>query len=378
MRLAVVARGLPELADPTLGRFEVDQALALAGAGHQVVVVALDVRSARRGRRLGRYTTQVEGLPAVVVSLPVGAVGPRGTELALRLAWRLARRSLRGLLGGDPDLVHAHFSRFGSAVRRGLRDRYRLVVTEHSSRFGQELSPGEDAVARRAYAAADAVVAVSPWLAQRLQQDYQVPARVVADVVDVDAFRSVRPERPPGSPARLVSAAFFTPRKRLPLLGQGYALARPELDATLTVIGEGPDRAAIEAVAVPGVELTGALPRSRVAEELARADGFVLLSEFETFGVVYAEAMASGLPVLASRCGGPEGFVNDDVGVLTDASTPEQVAEELRRFVGSLGDYDPEIIRAYARTRFAPEVVAQELTKIYRELLDGPQRDSRR
>ena len=345
MRLAVVARGLPELADPTLGRFEVDQALALAGAGHQVVVVALDVRSARRGRRLGRYHSQVEGLPAVVVSLPVGAVGPWGTEQALRFAWRLARRPLREALAGEPDLVHAHFSRFAAAVRRGPRDRYRLVVTEHSSRFGQALSPGEDAVARRAYRAADAVVAVSPWLAERLQRDYQVPARVVADVVDVEAFRSVRQARTPGSPARLVSAAFFTPRKR-------------------------PERAAIEALAVPGVNLTGALPRNRIAEELASADGFVLLSEFETFGVVYAEAMASGLPVLASRCGGPEGFVNADVGVLTDAANPEAVAEDLRRFVDSLADYDPEIIRAYARTRFAPEVVAQELDQVYREIPD--------
>ena len=355
MRLAVVARGLPELADPTLGRFEVDQALALAGAGHQVVVVALDVRSARRGRRLGRYHSQVEGLPAVVVSLPVGAVGPWGTEQALRFAWRLARRPLREALAGEPDLVHAHFSRFAAAVRRGPRDRYRLVVTEHSSRFGQALSPGEDAVARRAYRAADAVVAVSPWLAERLQRDYQVPARVVADVVDVEAFRSVRQARTPGSPARLVS---------------GYALARPSLNATLTVIGDGPERAAIEALAVPGVNLTGALPRNRIAEELASADGFVLLSEFETFGVVYAEAMASGLPVLASRCGGPEGFVNADVGVLTDAANPEAVAEDLRRFVDSLADYDPEIIRAYARTRFAPEVVAQELDQVYREIPD--------
>ncbi len=370
MRLAVVARGLPELADPTLGRFEVDQALALAGAGHQVVVVALDVRSARRGRRLGRYHSQVEGLPAVVVSLPVGAVGPWGTEQALRFAWRLARRPLREALAGEPDLVHAHFSRFAAAVRRGPRDRYRLVVTEHSSRFGQALSPGEDAVARRAYRAADAVVAVSPWLAERLQRDYQVPARVVADVVDVEAFRSVRQARTPGSPARLVSAAFFTPRKRLALLVSGYALARPGLNATLTVIGDGPERAAIEALAVPGVNLTGALPRNRIAEELASADGFVLLSEFETFGVVYAEAMASGLPVLASRCGGPEGFVNADVGVLTDAANPEAVAEDLRRFVDSLADYDPEIIRAYARTRFAPEVVAQELDQVYREIPD--------
>ncbi len=368
MRVAVIARGLPEPGDPTLGRFEVDQALALAGAGHQVVVVALDVRSARRRRPWGVRRTPLAGLDAVLVSLPVGGVGPAATDVALRLAWRLARSPLRSLLGGEPDVVHAHFARFGAAARRGRGDGYRLVVTEHSSRLGGTLTPEEDAVAQKAYAAADAVVAVSPWLAGRLAEVYGVRATVVGNVVDVDAFALPRVPRAPGTPARLLTAAFLTPRKRVPLLAEAYALARPELDATLTVVGDGPDRVAVEAVAVDGLTLLGALPRERLAEQLAAADGFVLLSELETFGVVYAEAMAAGVPVLASRCGGPEGFVNDDVGRFTDASTPAAVADTLRGFTATLDEYDTEIVRAYARSRFSPAVVAGELTRLYERL----------
>ncbi len=368
MRIVVVARGLPEANDPTLGIFELDQAAALAAAGHDVVVAALDLRSARRRRRLGMYGTTVRGLRVVVVAVPVGAVGPAAMTAGLRFAWRLALPRLRKTLGGPIDIVHAHFARFGAAARPGPGTRYRLVVTEHSSRLGGVLSEAESTVARQAYQAASRVIAVSPWLVDKMAEAYGVTATYVPNVVDVDAYAREHVPRPPGSPARLVSIGFLVPRKRMGLLAQGYALSRPELDATLTIIGDGPDREIVEATQAPGLTVRGTQPRTEIAATLAAADGFVLLSEFETFGVVYAEAMAAGVPVLASRCGGPEGFVDDQVGRFTEATTPDAVAVALESFVGGLSGYDRDAIRARARAEFAPDVVAAMLTAVYEEV----------
>ncbi len=368
-KVVVVARGLPDAGDPLLGIFELDQARALAAAGHDVVVVALDVRSVRRRRRLGVHVTLVNGpqpLRAVVCSLPVGAVGDVATARVLRLAWRLARRRLRRHWG-EPDVVHAHFARFGLATRRGRGDRYGHVVTEHSSVLdGGDLAVGVEQVVRGAYAAADRVLAVSPHLVGVLRDRFGVAAAYVPDVVDVDLFDRPRRPRAAGEPARLLSVGNLVPRKRMGLLLDAYAAAR--LDATLTVVGDGPERAALEARTPPGVALVGARDREAVAGLLAATDGFVLLSRHETFGVVYAEAMAAGVPVLSSRCGGPEGFVTPDVGRFTDATDPSRVAADLAAFVAGLDRYDPAAVRAAAVAQFAPAVVAARLTEVYAEV----------
>ena len=369
MRIVVVSRGVPDTHDPLLGIFERDQARALAASGHDVVVVALDVRSARRRRRWGTYETRIDGLRHVVVSWPAGAVGPRATGLALRVAWLagLARAS-RGW--GPPDVVHAHFARFGAAARRRPGDSYALVVTEHSSQLdGRPLPAGVDAVARQAYAAADAVLAVSPRLAEVIDRRYGVAATYVPNVVDVDTFGLPRVPRPAGAPVRLVSVGNLVARKRPGLLVDGFALAAPRLDATLTIVGDGPQRAALVARHVPRVTLTGALPRTATAGMLAAADGFVLLSTYETFGVVYAEALAAGVPVLASRCGGPEGYVTPGLGSFTDATDAATVADDLVAFVARLDSFDPALIREAARSQFAPAVVAEQLTGIYQTVI---------
>lgn len=60
----------------------------------------------------------------------------------------------------------------------------------------------------------------------------------------------------------------------------------------------------------------GILSPMEIVKVYEECDCFVLPSAGETFGVVYVEAMAAGLPVIATRCGGPEDFVNEDNGIL--------------------------------------------------------------
>ena len=124
------------------------------------------------------------------------------------------------------------------------------------------------------------------------------------------------------------------------------------------------------------VHLLGALPHSQVAEWLAAADVFASPCrvrwgglEVEGFGIVFAEAAAAGLPVLAGRSGGaPEAVAEGDTGIVVNGSSASEVAAGLermlrlspagRRSMGGRG-------RALARERHAPAVVGRR----YRELL---------
>ena len=66
-----------------------------------------------------------------------------------------------------------------------------------------------------------------------------------------------------------------------------------------------------------------------VSSILAHADIFVLASRKETFGIVYVEAMAKGLPVIATKCGGPEEFVNKENGILVPVDNVEELSKAM-------------------------------------------------
>lgn len=94
----------------------------------------------------------------------------------------------------------------------------------------------------------------------------------------------------------------------------------------------------------------------------------MLLSEKETFGVAYVEAMAAGLPVIACRSGGPEGFVTPQTGLLT-GDGEDDIIWSLRQVRHGISKYDAEDIAEYAQKICSPEVIAGELNAIYEDQL---------
>jgi len=117
------------------------------------------------------------------------------------------------------------------------------------------------------------------------------------------------------------------------------------------------------------VELLGALPSTAVMEELGRASAFVLVSLEENAPMGIAEAMAGGLPIVASdRCGMPY-MVRDGVsGYLVDPLDVREVADRLAKLLHdpSLRQRMGEVGQTFARERFHPDVVACRTREVYR------------
>ncbi len=97
----------------------------------------------------------------------------------------------------------------------------------------------------------------------------------------------------------------------------------------------------------------------------------VLPSRAESFGMVLVEALACGTPVVATRCGGPEDIVNEDVGVLVPPEDPRALAAGIAQVLDRRGDYDPAKLREYALQRFGLEAVGKQLQELYAEALAG-------
>ncbi len=380
----------PNAHDPINGIFFREQARALRKAGLEVGVVYPDLRSLRslgigalREHHFQVTSRDEDGIPTVRWNgwnpARLGIARWLWTRQAARLVALYMRRR------GRPDVLHAHGALRAGYAAMVLKRRHRIpyVVTEHSSAYAcRALRPAERRDASAAFGEADRVLAVSSSLARLLEREFGSggwTAAVVPNLVDVGAFRLPEEARST-RPFRFLAVALATRGKGLDVLLRAFsgAFAR-RADICLEIGGDGPERPALEALARAleierQVAFLGYLTREQVREAMWRANVFVLPSLYETFGVVLIEAMATGLPVIATRCGGPEDFVTDRVGRLVERGSVEELAFALAEAHATYEHrWAPraEEIRAHAVTNFREEAVVRRLIGVYHEALSG-------
>lgn len=224
--------------------------------------------------------------------------------------------------------------------------------TAGARRLMQHLARWDAATADRVHR----YVAISHYVASRIHRYYNRHASVVYPPVDTGFFH---PDgRSPGRHLLIVSA--LVPYKRLDVAIEGARLAR----RPIRIVGDGPDRARLSAVAGGHAELLGTRSNDDIRELYRGAAAFVLPGE-EDFGIAPLEAQACGRPVIALAGGGAlETVVPGETGVLVEAGTPEgfgaAFAELDRR------PFDTRRIRVHAE-RFSRERFAREISAVIDE-----------
>jgi glycosyltransferase involved in cell wall biosynthesis len=150
-------------------------------------------------------------------------------------------------------------------------------------------------------------------------------------------------------------------------------ISRRRKDFALDIVGDGPYKREYEELTRKlGLDGTVKFHGVRTGVEVARfmmdCDFLVQPSLWETFGVVYIEAMACGKPVIASNIPGPNEFINADVGILVPPKDVDALAKAINFMLDHHGDYSSEKVSRYARERFSCEVVGRMLNEVYEEV----------
>ena len=203
---------------------------------------------------------------------------------------------------------------------------------------------------------------------------------LVENGVDTNLFQPLKRMPKTNDIFRLVHISRLVDFKRVDLLLDACARLKGEVNFRVDLVGDGPLRKSLEQQAQrlclnKHVHFHGRRTHAEAAALLQTADSLVLTSMLECGGAVVLEAMACGIPVIATKWGGPTDYVIPETGILVPPATPEQFVEELAKAMawmarnpqarGQMG----EAGRRRAETLYDWRGKSQALLKIYEEVL---------
>lgn len=268
--------------------------------------------------------------------------------------------ALAGRLRGCGVIIHAH----GGNIETWLTTRFRRFLM------------------RMAMWPAHRVVAV--WTAgERALIDALGPAKVRLIDNGVETEKFGEPE-PAHTPPRILYVGLLTPRKGvLDLIEASRQLADEGVEHQLQLLGGTPDEgpAAAEPVleaAKDTAELLGTRPPEEMPAAYAQADVFCLPSWWEAMPLSVLEAMAAGLPVVATDVGDVSRLVTEDCGRVVPTKSPRELAEALRELIVDLDvrQAKGKAARARAETTFSSDATAEAVDALYAEIMKTPEMTS--
>lgn len=308
---------------------------------------------------------------AELVTVPVTM--PRALPFAEQA--QRAAASLKVALGGKPiaaPVVHAHVGLLGGLpALRNMRPGARLFVTEHATFLDRMLAePDGHAGYAEVLAACEAFFVVGDPLHAQLAEAFPEHAGKLRQIANPIDFATPRAE-PVKTLHRWLFVGGLIDRKGVSWLLEAFAICRRQEPAlTLTLVGEGELRGRLAARAeelgvADAVSFAGALSPVEALSLMREHDVLVHPSRYETFGVVVIEAVAAGMPVIVTRCGGPEqtlAGIESDAGQLIDIEEDSAAIvagyEQLRdRFPDGM---DLELARRTLADRFGYQAVARQ------------------
>jgi N-acetyl-alpha-D-glucosaminyl L-malate synthase BshA len=306
---------------------------ALAKQGHQVHFITYE-----QPVRLGSFQENVFYHEVHVADYPLFDYPPYALILASKMVDVVRHEKL--------DLIHVHYAiphassaYLAQNILREQGIKLPIITTLHGTDItllGKD--PSFEPVIAFAINQSNAVTAVSKSLRAETLETFEVnrPVEVIPNFICPSHFSAGRNEAmrkvyAPNGENILIHVSNFRPVKRVLDVVRVFAKVRESLPAKLLMVGDGPDRAAVETLCrelslCEDVVLLGKLKNP--VEAISTADLFVLPSESESFGLAALEAMAAGVPVVASDTGGiPEVVEHGTSGLLSSVGDIDKMAE---------------------------------------------------
>jgi len=295
---------------------------------------------------------------------------------------------------GEPDLILAHSVTWAGYAASLIKQRYGVpfVVIEHRSFFvwrtenaRRMVKPFYIPFFEMAYRECSKLVIVSqgllkglkslmPWIEEKIV--------VIPNMIREDMFLPPAETRKT-DPFVFLWAGRLEHVKGIDLLLEAVKILkmRSKTPFSVRLAGKGSLRSELEQQAgslgiTDCVVFLGRLSRKSMQLEMQGANCFVLPTRYEAFGAVLIEAMATGLPVIATRSGGPEHIVNSENGILIDPDNIDQLADAMDQMRSNHENYSADKIRTSTLDLYGATRVMERTNQLFRQIL-SPQKDTK-
>jgi len=279
------------------------------------------------------------------------------------------------------DLVHSHGLYPDGIASLMIASEYGVPFIQHVHDSSLGIVTGwKKEIYRKILAAAEKNIAVSFEQRKRITSiiNNKLPSNteVVYNGVDTNLFRPTKlsakiiPDLEKS--IRIISVGNLIHRKGFDILVDTVAkLKSLHVSVKFTIIGEGPERLSLMKQieyhnCQENIILKGEILNNNLPEELRENDIFVLATRSETFGIVFLEAIACGLPVIAPKIKPLTEFINDKCGIFAVPEDPDSFAQAI--IMATSKKWNPELI-ANEASQYSIEHCARKLNEIYTEIL---------
>lgn len=382
MKVLIIARGIPSKENPQEGCFEWDQAKALKARGIDVVVMAIDAKIRKSKRKRGISKSVVYGIPFYSIYLaPVTPIEHFiSTKLANSIYYYLTKRLFKYVCREHPDIkvIHSHFLKVTSrAVALKGINHIPVVGTEHWSELEKDiLNRNVKYLGSKTYNRCDSVISVSESLRERIKQHFNVDSVVIHNMIGMEFELEKNLTHNQSEKFRFVCTGSLIKRKGFDFLIDAFSKSGLQSRAEILIIGEGNQRNELESKINSlglgnSVFLLGKKQKSEIIETLKTGDAFILPSRSENFSVAVLEALAIGLPVIATICGGIRECINDKNGILVEVDNVDQMVVALQNMVNNINIFSRNDIRHECLRLYGPSVVADEIISVYNGVIEN-------
>ena len=382
MKIFIIPSWYPYPSKPINGTFFKDHAEQLAKAGHEVVVLATEIISLRDyfnvRKDLGKRVfteNNVKTYQHLVINKH-----PKNPEAFYKRYQKLLKEQLDEVLAkeGKPELFHAHSSLWAGVALVSYDMGIPIVVTEHLKEFliYRGFSDFQQDLIQGTYDKIQGLIAPSSAVMNRIEQYFNIPENcttyVVPNMVDTEYFKPLD-KKPFVNRFTYLIVAMLRPEKRIDKIIESFVAIGNTHLAKIRIVGDGPEYQRLKEVAVEHsltrqVEFVRETGKDVVLKNMQKADVCMLCSKMETFGVVLAEALSCGTPVIGGNIGGATDIINKDNGILVPIDNPIALTEAMKEMIEEPEKYDADKIRKDAIARFDVKVVIAKLVEIYQDV----------
>ena len=279
---------------------------------------------------------------------------------------------------GMPDIIHAHSTFFGGYLAYLISKKYNIpyVVTEHFS-FFKNLVDTNPEICKNVFRNASEYMAVGNVLKDEVEKYSGRSCSVVPNYVDLTSIKSssVIDAIKNNGKFNIINISLLKDIKNIPLIIN----ALDKLINTYNInnihfhlIGDGPSKSSIENLITKlnlndYCTLYGMKSNDEISSYLKSCNCLVISSKKETFCVSGIEAMSCGLPVISTKCGGPETYVNSSTGILVENNDIDSMAEGILNIMKNYNSYNADDISLFAEKNFSEQVITSKLIKKYNQ-----------